>query len=102
MPFPASEVSRGTSISEFENGFAQFMGGGEAVSTSKGTAALELAVRGITFRISRVPTYLRQTRNPHHANCAFALLGFSALNCVATSLLFRDVGAHLISYVLTN
>lgn len=40
-----SEISRGTSIREFEIGFSEVMGGGEAVSAVNGTAALELAAR---------------------------------------------------------
>jgi perosamine synthetase len=43
----ANEVSRGESIAAFESGFADLMGGGEAISAVNGTAALELAVRSI-------------------------------------------------------
>lgn len=43
----ASEISRGKSISEFERGFSELMGAGEAISTVNGTAALELAVRAL-------------------------------------------------------
>ena len=41
------EISRGESIPEFESGFAELIGGGEAVSAVNGTAALELAARAL-------------------------------------------------------
>jgi perosamine synthetase len=41
------EISKGQSILEFEKGFSQVMGGGEAVSAANGTAALELAARAL-------------------------------------------------------
>lgn len=52
----AQEVSKGPSIREFENGFAEFMGGGEAISVVNGTAALELAVQSIGLAGKQVIT----------------------------------------------
>jgi perosamine synthetase len=52
----AGEISRGKSISEFETGFAEFIGGGEAVSTVNGTAALELAARALELTGKQVVT----------------------------------------------
>jgi perosamine synthetase len=43
----AAEISKGKSILEFEAGFSDVMGGGDAVSVVNGTAALELAARAL-------------------------------------------------------
>ena len=43
----AAEISKGKSILEFEAGFSEVMGGGNAVSVVNGTAALELAARAL-------------------------------------------------------
>jgi perosamine synthetase len=52
----AAEISKGTSIVEFETGFAERMGGGEAVSAVNGTAALELAARALDLTGKAVVT----------------------------------------------
>jgi perosamine synthetase len=52
----ANEVSRGESIGAFENGFAEVMGGGEAISAVNGTAAIELAVRSLGLAGEHVVT----------------------------------------------
>jgi perosamine synthetase len=52
----AGEISRGKSIPEFESGFAELMGGGEAVSAVNGTAALELAARALDLTGKSVVT----------------------------------------------
>ena len=43
----AAEISKGKSILEFETGFSDLIGGGDAVSVVNGTAALELAARAL-------------------------------------------------------
>ena len=43
----AAEISKGKSILEFETGFSDGIGGGDAVSVVNGTAALELAARAL-------------------------------------------------------
>lgn len=52
----AAEISRGKSILEFEAGFCEAMGGGEAVSVVNGTAALELAARALDLAGKAVVT----------------------------------------------
>lgn len=51
-----AEISRGKSIVEFEAGFSEVMGGGEAVSAVNGTAALELAARALNLTGKQVVT----------------------------------------------
>jgi perosamine synthetase len=41
------QISRGHSIQQFERDFASLMGGGEAISVSSGTSAIEVAVRAL-------------------------------------------------------
>jgi perosamine synthetase len=51
-----AEISKGKSILEFEIGFSEVMGGGEAVSAVNGTAALELAARALDLAGKTVVT----------------------------------------------
>jgi perosamine synthetase len=52
----AAEISRGSSIQQFESGFSGIMGAGEAVSVVNGTAALELALRALGLTGKQVIT----------------------------------------------
>ena len=50
------QISRGDSIAEFENNFAAFMGGGDAVSVVTGTSAIEVALRALGLAGQEVVT----------------------------------------------
>jgi len=52
----AAEISKGKSILEFETGFSDLIGGGDAVSVVNGTAALELAARALDLPGTAVVT----------------------------------------------
>ncbi|HEY6968025.1 MAG TPA: DegT/DnrJ/EryC1/StrS family aminotransferase [Candidatus Angelobacter sp.] len=51
-----NQISRGDSIAEFENNFAAFMGGGDAVSVITGTSAIEVALRALGLAGKEVVT----------------------------------------------
>jgi perosamine synthetase len=52
----SAEISKGSSILQFESDFRAFMGGGDAVSAVNGTAALELAARTLELAGKTVVT----------------------------------------------
>jgi perosamine synthetase len=52
----AAEVSRGSSVEQFESSFGAIMGGGQAVSVVNGTAALEVAVRALDLAGKQIVT----------------------------------------------